>query len=162
MRRAGRKLLITGKERCNITNNSPKSVFYKNIFPQGRFLKHAFDAFFTKNILKIIHNQGVATITERGDRIFPFSNLAADVVNAIMRWMGKKNIEILYEAKVSGLLMKEGAVVGIRAMVNGINKEIFGKRGIICIGGKSYPATGSNGDGYALAKPAGHAIRICQ
>ncbi len=158
MRRPGRKLLITGKGRCNITSNSPKSVFYKNIFPQGRFLKHAFDAFFTEDILKILHSQGVATTTERGDRVFPVSNLAADVVNAIMRWMGNKNIEILYEAKVSGLLMEESAVVGIRAMVNGISKEFYGKKVIVCTGGKSYPATGSTGDGYALAKQAGHTI----
>jgi predicted Rossmann fold flavoprotein len=158
MRRAGRKLLITGKGRCNITSNSPKSVFYKNIFPHGRFLQHAFDVFFTEDILKIIHDQGVETTTERGDRVFPVSNLAADVVNALMRWMGKKNIETMYEAKVSGLLIEENAVVGVRAIINGVSKEFFGKRVIICTGGKSYPATGSTGDGYALAKQAGHTI----
>jgi predicted Rossmann fold flavoprotein len=158
MRRAGRKLLITGKGRCNITNDAPQSVFYKNIFPNGRFLKHAFDAFFTRDILKILHDQGVETTTERGNRVFPVSNLAADVVNAIMRWMGNKNIEILYEARVSGLLMENAAVVGVRAMINGISKEFYGKRVIICTGGKSYPATGSTGDGYTLAKQAGHTI----
>jgi predicted Rossmann fold flavoprotein len=158
MRRAGRKLLITGKGRCNITSNSPKSVFYKNIFPHGRFLQHAFDVFFTEDILKIIHDQGVETTTERGDRVFPVSNLAADVVNALMRWMGKKNIETMYEAKVSGLLIEENAVVGVRAIINGVSKEFFGKRVIICTGGKSYPATGSTGDGYVLAKQAGHTI----
>ena len=158
MRRAGRKLLITGKGRCNITNNSPKSVFYKNIFPNGRFLQHAFDAFFTEDILKIMHDQGVDTTTERGDRIFPVSNNAADVVNALMGWMGKKNIESIYEARVSGLLMEGTTVVGIRAVINGINKEFYGKRVIVCTGGKSYPATGSTGDGYALAKQAGHTI----
>jgi predicted Rossmann fold flavoprotein len=158
MRRAGRKLLITGKGRCNITNDAPQSVFYKNIFPNGRFLKHAFDAFFKEDILKIMHDQGVETSTERGDRVFPVSNLAADVVNAIMRWMGKKNIEILYETKVSGLLIEENTVVGVRAIVNGLSKEFYGKRVIICTGGKSYPATGSTGDGYSLAKQAGHTI----
>jgi predicted Rossmann fold flavoprotein len=158
MRRVGRKLLITGKGRCNITNDAPQSVFYKNIFPNGRFLKHAFDAFFKEDILKIMHDQGVETTTERGDRVFPVSNLAADVVNAIMRWMGKKNIEILYETKVSGLLIEENTVVGVRAIVNGLSKEFYGKRVIICTGGKSYPATGSTGDGYSLAKQAGHTI----
>lgn len=158
MRRAGRKLLITGKGRCNITNNSPKSVFYKNIFPHGRFLQHAFKAFFTDDILRIIHEQGVETTTERGDRVFPVSNNAADVVNALMHWMGNKNIEILYETKVNGLLLENDAVVGVRALVNGISKEFYGKRVIICTGGKSYPATGSTGDGYTLAKQVGHTI----
>jgi len=158
MRQAGRKLLITGKGRCNITNDAPQSVFYKNIFPNGRFLKHAFDAFFTEDILKIMHDQGVETTTERGGRIFPVSNNAADVLNALMRWMGNKNIEMLYETKVTGLLIEQGVVKGVKAVKDGSEKNYYGKRVIVCTGGKSYPATGSTGDGYMLAKQAGHTV----
>lgn len=158
MRTAGRKLLITGKGRCNITNDAPKSVFYKNIFPNGRFLQYAFDAFFSNDILEILHQQGVQTTTERGNRIFPVSNNAADVLDALLRWMGTKNIEINYNVRVTDLLFYNQAVSGVRAVINGQNREIPGHAVIICTGGKSYPATGSTGDGYLLAQQAGHSI----
>ncbi len=158
MRQAGRKLLITGKGRCNITNNAPQSVFFKNIFPNGRFLKHAFDAFFSDDILEILHKQGVETVTERGNRIFPASNNAADVFHALIQWMGKKNIHIQYLARVSALLSDESRVNGVHAVVDGESIDYKAKAVIICTGGKSYPATGSTGDGYSLAKQAGHTI----
>jgi predicted Rossmann fold flavoprotein len=158
MRQPARKLLITGKGRCNITNDAPQSVFYKNIFPNSRFLKHAFDAFFTTDILKIMHEQGVETTTERGSRVFPVSNKAADVVNALLQWMGSKNVELICGVKVGSLIMEDSVVTGVRAVVNGQEMNYYGKRVVICTGGKSYPATGSTGDGYALAKQAGHTI----
>lgn len=158
MRTAGRKLLITGKGRCNITNDAPKSVFYKNIFPNGRFLQNAFDAFFSNDILEILHQNGVQTTTERGNRIFPVSNNASDVLGALMRWMGKKNIEVQYNARVSDLLIKNQVVTGIKGEINGQIREIQSQAVIICTGGKSYPATGSTGDGYRLAQKAGHSI----
>jgi len=158
MRSAGRKLLITGKGRCNITNDAPQSVFFKNIFPKGRFLKHAFDAFFTDDILQILNDHGVEIITERGKRIFPVSNNASDVLNAILQWMGKKNIEIRYNTRVTSLLTGNDGINGVRAVIDGKDADFFSKAVIICTGGKSYPATGSTGDGYTLAIQAGHSI----
>jgi predicted Rossmann fold flavoprotein len=158
MRQPGRKLLITGKGRCNITHDAPASVYYKNIFPNGRFLKHAFGVFFTADILEILHKRGVETTTERGNRVFPVSNRSADVLSALTGWMGNRNIDILYSTRVTGLIAEAGRVTGIRTTGGGNNRDFFSKGVIICTGGKSYPATGSTGDGYQLARQAGHTI----
>jgi predicted Rossmann fold flavoprotein len=158
MRQAGRKLLITGKGRCNITHDAAESVYYKNIFPNGRFLKHAFSAFFKDDIIRILNERGVETTTERGSRVFPVSNKSADVLNALTGWMGKKNIDILFQARVNELIVKDGIVAGIRASSDNKNIEYLSEKVIICTGGKSYPATGSTGDGYGLAMQAGHTI----
>ena len=158
MRRAGRKLLITGKGRCNITHDAPASVYYQNIFPNGRFLKHAFHTFFVKDILKILHDQGVPTTTERGSRVFPVSNNAADVVNALMQWMGKKNIDILYDSRATRLLTKKDSIEGVEVLGENGQKQYFAPNVLICTGGKSYPATGSTGEGYELARQVGHSV----
>lgn len=158
MRQPGRKLLITGKGRCNITHDAPESVYYKNIFPNGRFLKHAFKAFFTAEIIKILNDRGVETTTERGSRVFPSSSSASGVHKAILEWMGKKNIEIVYRTRISRLLINNGAVTGVSAGRGGSVVDYYGRSVIICTGGKSYPATGSTGDGYELARQAGHTI----
>ncbi len=158
MRQAGRKILITGKGRCNITHDAPVSVYYKNIYPNPRFLKHAFNAFFTGDILKILHDRGVETTTERGSRVFPVSNRSADVRKALMDWMGKKNIDIIYQARAGELLTREGSVTGIRITSLSGSRDICSGAVIICTGGKSYPATGSTGDGYELARQAGHTV----
>lgn len=158
MRQAGRKLLITGKGRCNITNNAPVSEYFKNIFPQSRFLKHAFDKFFNNDIIQLLNEQGVETIVERGERVFPVSDSAADVLQGLMKWMNRNKVEIIYESKVTGIFTEENKVTGI--LVQKFNQEtrINCKKVIICTGGRSYPATGSTGDGYLLAKNLGHTI----
>lgn len=158
MRRAGRKLLITGKGRCNITHDAETSVYYQNIYPSGRFLKHAFHSFFVKDILDILHAQGVETTTERGSRVFPVSNNAGDVVHALMRWMGTQNIDISYDTRVTQLLLENETIQGVEIMGPKGKQQIMAPNVIICTGGKSYPATGSTGDGYELARQAGHTI----
>ncbi len=158
MSRPGRKLLITGKGRCNITNDEPVSVYYKNIFPGSRFLKHAFNAFFTEDIIKLLNDNGVKTTTERGNRVFPLSDKSSDVLNGILKWISNKNIDIIYNTRVHTLLLEDGYVKGIRAYTGNNTVEYFACSVIICTGGKSYPATGSTGDGYKLAKQAGHTI----
>jgi predicted Rossmann fold flavoprotein len=158
MRQPGRKLLITGKGRCNITHDAPLSEYWKNIFPNGRFLKHAFHAFFKDDILQILHDRGVETTTERGSRVFPVSNDAKEVLDALLDWMGTKNIERVFNARVSELIMDGEQVKGVRAMTDQGTKEFYAQSVIIATGGKSYPATGSTGDGYELAKQAGHTI----
>ena len=158
MRQPGRKLLITGKGRCNITHDAPLSEYWKNIFPNGRFLKHAFHAFFKDDILQILHDRGVETTTERGSRVFPVSNDAKEVLDALLDWMGTKNIERVLNARVSELIIDGEQVKGVRAMTDQGKKEFYAQSVIIATGGKSYPATGSTGDGYELAKQAGHTI----
>ncbi len=158
MRRAGRKLLITGKGRCNITQYAPQSDYFQNIFPNPRFLKPAFHTFFVEDILKILHDQGVATTTERGSRVFPVSNSAKEVVDGLMRWMGTKNISTVYNFRVNSLVIDDGKMMGV-AGIGEKGHEVFeAPNVIICTGGKSYPATGSTGDGYDLARQAGHTV----
>ena len=158
MGQSGRKLLITGKGRCNITHDAPPEVYYRNIFPGGRFLKHAFNAFFTADIIQILNENNIKTVTERGSRVFPASSRAADVHKAITGWMGKRNIEIAYQTRISGLLFEDGSVRGVRTGGSEGTRDYYARTVIICTGGKSYPATGSTGDGYELARQAGHAI----
>jgi predicted Rossmann fold flavoprotein len=158
MRQPGRKLLITGKGRCNITHDAPLSEYWKNIFPNGRFLKPAFHAFFKDDILQILHDRGVETTTERGSRVFPVSNDAKEVLTALLDWMGTKNIERVFNARVNELIIEGEKVKGVRAMTDSGNREFYAQSVIIATGGKSYPATGSTGDGYELAKQAGHTI----
>ncbi|TVQ94886.1 MAG: NAD(P)/FAD-dependent oxidoreductase [Bacteroidetes bacterium] len=162
MRQPGRKLLITGKGRCNITHDAPLSEYWKNIFPNGRFLKHAFHAFFKDEILQILHDRGVETTTERGSRVFPVSNDAKEVLNALLDWMGTKNIDRVFNVRVNELIIEDEQVKGVKAMTDHGIREFYAQSVIIATGGKSYPATGSTGDGYELAKQAGHTITPAQ
>ena len=141
MRQAGRKLLITGKGRCNITNDADPVEFIQHVYPNGRFLRSALGHFFSQDILKLLHDQGVETTLERGGRYFPASNKSSDVLAALLGWLGERKVDILCGQRVEKLLV-EGSSVKV----------------ILALGGKSYPATGSNGEGYALAQSAGHSI----
>ena len=96
MERAGRKLLITGKGRCNITNDAPQSEFYEHIYPNSRFLKHAFSAFFSADIIRLLQKYGTETVVERGGRVFPESSSSADVVKALLRWVTENKVEFRY------------------------------------------------------------------
>jgi predicted Rossmann fold flavoprotein len=158
MERAGRKLLITGKGRCNITNDAPMAEFISHIQPNGKFLKNAFSQFFSDNIIELLEAHGVKTVVERGGRVFPESNKAGDILHALLNWVHKNKVEIQYHAKVESLIFENNRVVGVHATINGVRQEILCNSVIVCTGGSSYPATGSNGDGYILAKSAGHTI----
>lgn len=154
MRQEGRKLLITGKGRCNITNSAPTAEFIKHIHPQGRFLKHAFSTYFSGDILKLLERYGVETSCERGGRYFPVSNKSADVLRALLRWVSELEVDIRCGLRVEQLLIENETIRGVRA--NG--QEFQSDRVILSTGGKSYPATGSNGEGFELARSAGHSI----
>jgi predicted Rossmann fold flavoprotein len=156
MKTTGRKLLITGKGRCNITNNAPISTFIKHVFPNGRFLKSAFSNFFSSDMLELLEKQGVRSTLERGGRYFPESNKSADVLNALLKWLHELNVEIRCGNRVEAFLCADKVIEGVR--VNGTS--IKAKRVILATGGKSYPATGSTGDGYELAKKVGHSVEI--
>lgn len=159
MKQSGRKLLITGKGRCNISNDASTSEYFKNIFPNGRYLKHAFNNFFSEDIVKLLDDNGVPTTTERGNRIFPTSNSAKDVHAGLMRWLAKYPVDILYQTKVENLLVENGKVLGVSVMRANKKEDVPCENLILCTGGKSYPATGSTGDGYKLAQSVGHTIQ---
>ncbi len=114
MERAGRKLLITGKGRCNLTNDAPQSEFLKHIHPDSRFLRHAFAAFFSNDIIRLLNDNGCATVVERGGRVFPVSNKSADVVDALMQWVTRNQVEISYGHKVEKLIIQDGEVTGLK------------------------------------------------
>ncbi len=158
MERAGRKLLITGKGRCNITNDAQMSDFIEHIYPNGRFLRNAFTDFFAKDIVELLNHLGVETIVERGGRIFPTSNKSSDVVNALLEWVSRNNVEVQYNTKIEKLLVSNQTVKGVEVISKGSKREIYADSIILCTGGCSYPATGSNGEGYKLVKSLGHTI----
>ena len=154
MKQPGRKLLITGKGRCNITNSGTISEFIKHVYPKGRFLKNAFSQFYSNDIINLLEAYGVEVKLERGGRYFPAGNKASDVLKALLKWLTKLNVEVRCNQRVEGLTIDNGQITGVLA--NG--KVIRSNHVILATGGKSYPATGSTGDGYRLAKEAGHTI----
>jgi predicted Rossmann fold flavoprotein len=158
MRQPGRKLLITGKGRCNITNMAPIAEFITKVHPNGKFLKSAFSQFFSGDIISLLNDNGLETVTERGERVFPVTNKSVDVLNALLHWLNKNRVELRYDCRVSELLITGGQVTGIVAEEAGRIMQIPAGAVIVCTGGKSYPATGSSGDGYKLAQSAGHHI----
>jgi len=154
MRQEGRKLLITGKGRCNITNDAEVGEFIQHVHPNGRFLRTAFGHFFSHDILQILHDYGVETTCERGGRHFPTSNKSADVLSALLKWVKERKVEIRCGQRGEKLLIEDHIIQGLQS--NG--REYRAAKVILATGGKSYPATGSNGEGYELARSAGHSL----
>lgn len=154
MRTEGRKLLITGKGRCNITNDASIGDFITHVNPNGRFMRNAFSQFFSKDIIELLNKYGVETSLERGGRYFPSSNKSSDVLQALLNWVHDLKVEIRCGHRVEKLLVENNEIIGLKA--NG--QEFRSRNVILATGGKSYPATGSNGDGYELAKQIGHTV----
>lgn len=149
----GKKLLITGKGRCNITNSADIEDMINQYPRNSKFLYSALYTFTNYDIIQIIEENGVKTKVERGGRVFPVSDKSQDVVKALKKYALKDNVTLKKDT-VKSLVIKDGAVKGVRIS----NGEIKGDRVIVCTGGKSYPKTGSTGDGYRLASEAGHTI----
>ena len=158
METTAKKLLITGKGRCNITSSLPIEDFIKNIPGNGRFLYSSFNNFTNLDILEILKQEGVEVKGERGNRIFPVSDSSRDVKEALLRRLKKLNVKIEYNTNVKQLLVENEKVTGVIVLQNGREKEIKADKVILATGGKSYPGTGSTGDGYELAKEVGHNI----
>ena len=155
----GKKILITGKGRCNITSNLPMDDFIKNVPGNGKFLYSAFNNFTNIDILNILKKEGVETKVERGNRIFPVSDRSQDVQKALIRMVEKLGVKIITNCKVSKILVDNNKkVYGVLANINGKEKEIKADKVILATGGKSYPGTGSTGDGYKMAEELGHTI----
>jgi len=154
MARPGRKLRITGKGRCNLTNVTPVSEFITHFGPNGRFLRQALARFSTSELGAFFGELGVRTVTERGGRVFPASGQAQDVVDAMVGWIRKRGVTVQTRSPVERLLVEDGRVVGVLAAGRVYRADAT----IIATGGASYPATGSTGDGYRLAASVGHSI----
>jgi predicted Rossmann fold flavoprotein len=158
MERAGRKLLISGKGRCNVTNAAPVADFLNHIHPDSGFLQHAFATFFASDLIRLLADHGCPTVVERGGRVFPISNKAADVVNALKRWCARHGVEPQCGHRVTELIVSEGAVAGLKCRTPAGERVLTASHVILCTGGKSYPATGSDGDGYRFATAVGHTL----
>lgn len=153
--RLGKKLLITGKGRCNITNNCDIEELIENIPTNGKFLYSAFYTFTNEQVIDMFNSLGVKTKTERGKRVFPESDKAKDVVIALEKQLNQNNVKVIYNAKVDKIEQKNGHV---NSVILSNKKTIQCDSVIVATGGVSYPRTGSTGDGYKFAKNFGHTI----
>lgn len=151
--RLGRKLAITGKGRCNVTNNCSAEEALANVPRNAKFLYGAFAKFPPSETMAFFEELGVPLKTERGKRVFPVSDKAGDVVAALERELRRLNVKIACEKALS-LIIDDNVCRGVKTSAG----ERFARSVIIAAGGKSYPKTGSDGSGYALAKQAGHTV----
>ena len=151
----GKKLLITGKGRCNITNSADMSEFIQNIPGNGKFLYSAFKNFTNLDIIKMLKNNWLEVKYERGKRVFPITDKSKDVLDCFIKELKKKNIEIKLNSEVVEIETNLGEVTGVYLDSGELLKA---SKVILATGGKSYPRTGSNGSGYKLAKKLGHTI----
>ena len=150
----GKKLLITGKGRCNITSSLYMSEFIKNTPGNGKFLYSAFQNYTNADIIEFLKKQGLEVKEERGNRIFPVTDKSIDVLNCLKKRIDELKIKYKLETRVEKILIKNNEVLGVRT-----NREIIQTDKIIlATGGKSYPLTGSTGDGYKIARDLGHTI----
>ena len=156
MQSCGKKLLITGKGRCNITNNAQMDKFMENTPTNPKFLYGAFNNFTNKDIVKLLDENGIKTKVERGERVFPVSDRAQDVLDALLYILKKQDVQILTNAPVKKIIMDNEKKV--EAIELNDRKVIKTDKIILATGGKSYPVTGSTGDGYKLAKDLGHTV----
>lgn len=153
-RRPGRKLMITGKGRCNVTNNCDRDTLISNVPANGRFLFSAFSDFGTADTMEFFEKRGVPLKTERGNRVFPVSDKASDIVDALVNTVIKSGVKIL-TAEAEEILTENFSVTGVRTRYGEI---LEADSVILATGGMSYPVTGSTGDGYKMAGRLGHTV----
>lgn len=150
----GRKIRITGKGRCNVTNNCDNDTVIKSCVSSGRFLYSALSVLSPSDTMAFFESLGVPLKTERGNRVFPVSDNANDIANALEKWCKDLGVRFKKEA-VKDILTKDGSVSGVKTE----SREYFSDAVLIATGGASYKATGSTGDGYKFAEKLGHSIK---
>jgi predicted Rossmann fold flavoprotein len=169
MDRPGRKLLLTGKGRCNLTNEEPLPDFIDHFGKNGRFLRQAFGRFFSTDLLAFFEELGVPCVRERGGRVFLSSGRADDAVDALLAWISRQGVIIQTHSPVDRLVIEGGKMAGVQlktlphipvpaASIRGPSRFLPAQAVILAAGGASYPHTGSDGQGYRLAAEAGHTI----
>lgn len=158
MNMLGRKLLITGKGRCNITSSISIDEFIKNVPGNGKFLYSCLNNFTNEDILNILKEEGLQTKVERGNRVFPITDKSQDVLQALLNRLKKLKVKIEVGANVKEILTEQDIVSGVKYIQGGKEKILKADKVILATGGKSYSATGSTGDGYELAKKVGHTV----
>lgn len=159
MEKAGRKIRISGKGRCNLTNARPPEEFREAIRTNADFFDVAFAEFNNKATIRLFERLGVKLDIERGQRVFPHSGKAWDIANALMDYCVESGVEVMYDTRVSDVLAIDGKVYGVRYFnKRGFERKEEAPNVIIATGGVSYPATGSTGDGYIFADRLGHTI----
>lgn len=158
MNSLGKKLLITGKGRCNITSSLNINEFIQNIPGNGRFLYSAFQNFTNEDIINLLKKHNVKVKEERGNRIFPVSDKSKDVLDAFYEELKNLNVKIYTNSTVNRIIVKDDSVTGVEYTFNNNKYTINADKVILATGGKSYPTTGSTGDGYEMAKKLGHTI----
>ncbi|MFP4664540.1 MAG: NAD(P)/FAD-dependent oxidoreductase [Bacteroidales bacterium] len=158
MKQAGRKIRITGKGRCNITNSDDLEDFVQKVLPNGKFLYPAFYEFYTWDIIALLEESGVHCKLERGGRYYPESDKAGDVADALFNRAKAAGADFLFETSVKKIRQQDGRLASVELTGKNAPEWIDCKKLILCTGGKTYPGTGSTGDGYNLAEQAGHKI----
>lgn len=159
MEKAGRKVRISGKGRCNLTNARPPEEFAEQVRTNAEFFETAFAEFNNKATIRFFERQGVKLDFERGDRVFPHSGKAWDIANALEEWCRDNGVEFWFHTRVTGLMTLGGKIFGVRYMNRrGFERKEETQQVIVATGGVSYPATGSTGDGYTFASELGHDI----
>ena len=151
----GKKMYITGKGRCNITNASDMDEIFKNVVKNNKFLYSAFYTFSNDDIVNILHEEGIETKIERGNRVFPVSDKSSDVILGLSKRLRNLNVDIMYNTQVKRVIIDNNAISSVE-LVNG--KQMTFDAVVIATGGYSYQTTGSNGDGYKFAKDCGHTV----
>lgn len=152
--RLGRKLRLTGKGRCNLTNAGDRETFIRAFEPNGAFLYGVFARFFREELLELLGRYGVQTKTERGGRIFPVSDTAQEVATALERWLHDCRVDVRLDSRVRRIVAEGGRVSGVDLYHGRMDAAAV----VIGTGGLSYPGTGSTGDGYAMAAELGHTV----
>ena len=159
MEKPARKVRITGKGRCNLTNARPVEEFGENVRTNAEWLNVAMSEFTNRSTMRFFERMGVKLVTERGERVFPASGKAADIANALEFYCRDYEVDIQCNSRVTEILVADGKVYGVKYMnKRGFIRKIEVANVIIATGGVSYPATGSTGDGYTFADHTGHTI----
>ena len=152
----GKKLFITGKGRCNLTNACDMEELFQNVVTNAKFLYSAFYGFDNRAVMDWFEKAGCPVKIERGGRVFPVSDHSSDVITALAGQLKKREVDVWLKTEVKGLVVKEGCVKGVR-LANGL--EEYGDAVILTTGGLSYPSTGSDGAGYRMAAERGHTVK---
>ncbi len=155
----GKKIYITGKGRCNVTNACDTEDLFQNMISNPKFMYSSFYGFSNWDTIDFFEKLGMPTKIERGNRVFPMSDKSSDVIRALWNECKRLAVEIRFHCEVEKLLVSDSVVCGVR--LTGTGEEIYARRTIVATGGKSYQSTGSDGAGYRFAKACGHRIVPC-